>query len=84
MFLRNGVNYSQTLPNTLLINDGKGRYNAVMETEAKNTKKTTVYLPIELDKQIRERAKVTRRSYNSEIVWLLEQQVAKKDKEQCS
>jgi len=51
-----------------------------MEDKEKTTKKTTVYLPVELDWQIRERVKVTRRSYNNEIVWLLEQQLAKKDK----
>jgi len=50
-----------------------------MEDKEKTTKKTTVYLPLDVDKEIRDRVKVTRRSYNNEIVWLLEQQLAKKD-----
>jgi len=49
-----------------------------MEKRA-TVKKTTVYLPIELDAQIRQSATQERRSYNSQIIWLLEQALKRRE-----
>jgi hypothetical protein len=57
----------------MLYYDGMGQ-----QQEA--TKKTTVYLPLALDQWIRAEAKKNRRSYNGELVWLLEQQKEQQEK----
>jgi hypothetical protein len=43
-------------------------------------KKTHVYLPVALHAQLQELARQDRRSLNSEIVWLLEQALAAREK----
>jgi predicted transcriptional regulator len=44
-----------------------------MKKEPVPTHKKTVYLPPDIDERLRQSAKKNRRSYNSELVWALQQ-----------
>ncbi len=44
-----------------------------MNKESATTRKKTVYLPPDIDERLRQSAKKNRRSYNSELVWALQQ-----------
>jgi hypothetical protein len=44
-----------------------------MNKESVITYKKTVYLPPDIDERLRRSAKKNRRSYNSELVWALQQ-----------
>jgi|GEM_PF-2560134 predicted transcriptional regulator len=44
-----------------------------MNKESVTTHKKTVYLPPDIDERLRRSAKKNRRSYNSELVWALQQ-----------
>lgn len=55
-----------------------------MDKETTATKKKTVYLPPDIDDRLRRSAKRNRRSYNSELVWAIQQYLDKEESEDVS
>ena len=61
-------------------NEGKIGYNTFMQK--KLTKDgTTVYIPPDVRERLKASAKANRRSFNAELVWALEQYLAKAEQE---
>jgi len=52
-----------------------------MNKENVITHKKTVYLPSDIDERLRRSAKKNRRSYNSELVWALQQYLNQQESE---
>jgi len=55
-----------------------------MNNESVTTLKKTVYLPPDIDERLRRSAKKHRRSYNSELVWALQQYLDQQESEDVS
>ncbi len=55
-------------------------YNNAMETVEK-LQKMSVYFPLELLERVRASAKIHKRSFNKETLWLIEQGLEKEQKE---
>lgn len=55
-----------------------------MNKESVTTLKKTVYLPPDIDERPRRSAKKHRRSYNSELVWALQQYLDQQESEDVS
>jgi predicted transcriptional regulator len=55
-----------------------------MNKESVPTLKKTVYLPPDIDERLRQSAKKNRRSYNSELVWALQQYLDQQESENAS
>lgn len=53
-----------------------------MKEENPSIKKKTVYLPTDVDEQLRRSAQKHLRSFNSELVWALQRYLANQEKEQ--
>jgi len=51
------------------------RYNNAMETH-ETIKRTSVYIPLELADKVQQSAKIHRRSFNQELLWLAENSIA--------
>jgi predicted transcriptional regulator len=52
-----------------------------MKQETPPIKKKTVYLPADVDERLRRVAQLHRRSFNSELVWALEQYLEQQERE---
>jgi predicted transcriptional regulator len=52
-----------------------------MNKESITTYKKTVYLPSDIDGRLRRSAKKNRRSFNSEVVWALQQYLEQQESE---
>jgi len=48
-----------------------------MEHKSKELQKMSVYFPLVLLERVRESARIHRRSFNQEVLWLLEQSLEK-------
>ncbi len=55
-----------------------------MNKESITTYKKTVYVPPDIDGRLRRSAKMNRRSYNSELVWALQQYLDQQESEGVS
>jgi len=55
-----------------------------MNKESVTTYKKSVYLPPDIDERLRRSAKKNRRSYNSELVWALQQYLDRQESEDIS
>ncbi len=53
-----------------------------MKEETPIIKKKTVYLPADIDEQLRHSAQKHRRSFNSELVWAIQRYLESQEKEQ--
>jgi len=49
-----------------------------MEQKSKETQRMPVYFPIALLEMVRESAKLHRRSFNQEVLWLIEESLKQK------